>query len=189
MIRVKTNIGKVVELNIEKLKSFADTDKMLRTAATTVLGLMKKRIHEDGLDAEEKPIGTYSPGYMKLRTGNYGNSLKVSRGKNKGNLKDAGVFSRGDSKGRQRPKFNRTSDTKVVLSLTRQMENDMKVIAIRSNNYGIGYTNKLNYDKSQWCEATYKRKGKIFALSANEQQVIIDIANEFTKDALSGQNS
>lgn len=189
MIRIKTNIGKVVELNIEKLKSLADNDKMLRTAAITVLGLMKKRIHEDGLDAGNKPIGTYSPGYMKLRTGNYFNSAKVSRGKNKGNLKDAGVFSRGASKGQPRTKYNRTGETKVVLSLTRQMENDMKVIALRNNSYGIGYTNKLNYDKSQWCEATYNRKGKIFALSSNEQQVVVDIANQFTQDALSGQNS
>lgn len=189
MIRIKTNIGEVVQLTVEKMEQLKNTDMMLRTAATTVLGLMKKRIHEDGLDAEGKPIGTYSPGYMKIRTGNYGNSARVSRGQNKGKLKDAGVFSKGKNTGASRPKFNRTADTKVILSLTRQMENDMKVIAVKDNSYGIGYTNKHNYDKSQWTEATYKRNGRIFALSAGEQQVVIDIANQFVQDALSGQNS
>ncbi len=189
MIRITTNINQVVEVNITKLKSLADTDRMLRTAATTVLGMMKKRIHEDGLDAEGKPIGTYSPGYMKVRTGNYGNSLRVSRGQNKGKLKNAGVFSKGANKGQPRPRYNRTSDTKVVASLTRLMENDEKVVALKQNSYGIGFSNKHNFDKSQWVEATYKKKGKIFAVSEAEQQAVIDIANKFTQDALSGQNS
>lgn len=189
MIRIKTNIGDVMQLTVQKLEQLTNTDQMLRTAATSVLDLMKKRIHKDGLDADGKPIGNYSKGYIKIRTGNYGNSAKVSRGKNTGKLKDAGVFSKGKNKGAVRPKYNRTADTKVVLSLTRQMENDMKVVAIKSNSYGIGYTDKHNYDKSQWNEATYRRRGKIFSLSTSEQQVVTDIANEFVNNALSGQNS
>jgi hypothetical protein len=202
MITVKTNIGKVVEVIIHQLKDVADTDKMLRTAATTVLGLMKKRIHEDGLDATGKRIGTYSPGYMKIRTGDFGNSAKVSRGKNIGKLKDAGVFTdktirlnkkagvfTGEEKvGKARPRYNRTSDTKVVLSLTREMENDMKVSSpIKTKlGYGIGYSNKDNYDKSQWVEATYNLKGKIFSLSEEEEKAVIAIAEKYTQDALFG---
>jgi hypothetical protein len=199
MITIKTNIGQFVQITTAKLKNLADTDKMLRAAATTVLGLMKKRIHEDGLDADGKQIGTYSKGYMKIRTGDFGNSARVSRGKNKGKLKDAGVFTdrtiklnknvgvfTGEDKvGKPRPQYNRSSDPKVVASLTRQMENDEKVIALGENSYGIGFTNPLNYDKSQWVEATYKKEGKIFSLSENEQQAVADIAAKFTEDALS----
>lgn len=185
MIRITTNISKVVELNVQKLQRLADTDQMVRTAATTVLGLMKIRIHQDGRDANNEQIGTYSPGYMKVRTGNYGNSARISRGKNKGSLKDAGVFTKGRNKGAQRPAYNRGSDTKVIASLTRQMENDEKVIAVRNNVYGIGFSNKLNFDKSQYVEATYHKEGKIFSASPNELQAVTDIVKQFTSDALS----
>lgn len=183
MITVKTNINKVVEVTVKQLKSLADNDRMLRTCATTVLGMMKNRIHEKGLNAAGAKIGTYSKAYMRFRTGNYGNASKVSKGKNKGKLKDAGVFSKGANKGQARMRFNRTGDSTVVASLTRQMENDMKVISL-SGGYGIGFSNKHNYDKSQWVEGTYKMKGKIFALSAEEKQAVIDIAQKFTDAVL-----
>jgi hypothetical protein len=73
----------------------------------------------------------------------------------------------------------------VIASLTRQMENDEKVIALRNNSYGIGFTNKFNYDKSQYVEATYHKEGKIFACSPDEVQTVIDIAQQFTTDAIS----
>lgn len=200
MIKIKTNINKVVEVNIAALKQLADTDKMLRTAATTVLPMMKKRIHEEGKDADGSQIGTYSKGYMKVRTGNFSNATRVTKGANKGKLKDAGVFTdrtirlnkntgvfTGEEKvGKQRPRYNRTSDTKVILSLTRQMENDMKVIPLKSGSYGIGYSNSINYDKSQWCEETYNKKGKIFSLSADEISAVNTIANEFVNNAFPG---
>jgi hypothetical protein len=184
MIKIKTNIGTVIEVSIGKLHSLADTDKMVRTAATSVLGVMKKRIHEDGKDANGNQIGTYSKGYMAVRTGVFGNAAKVTKGKNKGKLKDAGVFSRGANKGSSRPRYNRSSDTKVIASLTRQMENDMKVVAI-PNGYGIGYSNRDNYQKSQWVEETYKKEGKIFSLSNEEKDIVIAIAQQHKADAIS----
>lgn len=206
MITIKTNINKVVQITVEKLESLAQNDKMLRTAATTVLGLMKKRIHEDGLNANGKKIGTYSKGYMKIRTGDFKNATVFKQGKNKGKRKDAGFFtkkkttfftqededtvsSRGafikiESQRKPRPRYNRTNSTTVILSLTRQMENDMKVIAI-GNGYGIGYTNKFNFLKSQYTEATYKMEGKIFSLSAEEKHAVTEIVKKFTADAIS----
>lgn len=198
MILVTTNIGKVVKYTVEKLENLADRDKLLRTMASTALGLMKVRIHQDGLDANDQPIGTYSKSYMVLRTGSYKNAGRNLKGKNTGKLKNAGVFTdktlrlnkktgvfSGEEKvGKNRPRYNRTNDPKVVASLTREMENDMKVIDANPN-YGIGYTNKHNYDKSQWVEATYKRKGKIFILSNGEVTAINEVAKKFTTDALS----
>jgi hypothetical protein len=184
VIRIKTNITQVVAKDVGILKKLADTDQMLRTAATTVLGMLKVRVHQEGLDADNKRIGTYSPGYMKVRTGIFNNSLTSKTGK----LKDAGVFTRGKSKGAARPRYNRTNDTKVIASLTRQMESDEKVIAI-TKGYGIGFSNPLNYNKSQWVEATYNRKGKIFAMSDGEVKSVNDIAQKFVDNAISGLNS
>jgi hypothetical protein len=200
MIKITTNIGKVVEVTTRQMENLANVDQMVRTAATSVLGMMKIRIHQQGLDANNQRIGTYSKGYMKIRTGNFANATRVSRGKNAGKLKDAGVFTKKKvqlygyyDKGVfvkrtdrvARPNYHRSSDTTVIASLTREMENDEKVIALRTNSYGIGFSNKHNYDKSQWVEATYHRQGKIFAMSQEEIQMVIDIATQFTGYAFS----
>ncbi len=183
MISIKSNISTVVDINISMLHELKNPDKMLRTAATTVLGLMKDRIHKDGLNSQGQKIGTYSPGYMKVRTSDFGNAAKTKSGK----LKDAGVFSRGKKIGKERPRYNRDADTTVILSLTRFMEKDMKNTgAIKlENGYGIGYSNPDNYKKSQWCEETYKSGGKIFALTTGELEAVNVIVQKFVSDAVS----
>jgi len=68
-----------------------------------------------------------------------------------------GVFNGEEKVGTARPNYNRTADTKVILSLTRQMENDLSVVET-SGGYGIGYLNPDNLKKARWCEETYKKK-------------------------------
>jgi hypothetical protein len=191
VILVTTNIAEIVKTDLGILHDLAQTDRLLRLCANTSLDAMKVRIHRDGLDASERKIGTYSPGYMKVRTGGFLNASRNKKGNDKGGLKDAGVFTKGKNKGATRPKYNRGSDTKVILSLTRQMENDMKVSPI-DKGYGIGYSNSHNFDKSQWVEETYYGKGvhgKIFTLSPKEIEVVNAIIKQFTDDALTGKAS
>lgn len=192
MITVKTNIGSVVLKLQNKLSAMADKDKLVRACAAGILPVIKTRIHEDGKAADGNPIGTYSPGYMKVRTGNFGNSARFSRGKNKGKNKDSGVFTKRristpfgktrfavqniEDQKIARPKYNRSSDPKVVASLTRQMENDFVVIPTETG-YGLGYNNPLNRQKADHVEATYKKS--IFSTTQKENEQIIEIANEF----------
>ena len=61
----------------------------------------------------------------------------------------------------------------------------MKVVSLKNGSYGIGFSNKLNYDKSQWCEKTYKKEGKIYALSTEEIESIDLIVENFVKNAVS----
>lgn len=78
-------------------------------------------------------------------------------------------------------KYNRTSDNKIIVSLTRQLENDWSVIATDAG-YGIGFLNPFNLQKARWVE---ENKGKkIFSLSGPEQQYINDTVTQLTKDAL-----
>src|SRR6478752_2399953 len=119
-ISVTSNISEVMQIEINRMLTLAQANQMVRTIATTELALMKVRVHEQGMNSAEQQIGLYTPGYMKLRTGSYGNSQTVTRGPNKGSLKDAGVFTKGKDKGKPRPKYHRSSDPKVVASLTRQ---------------------------------------------------------------------
>lgn len=77
--------------------------------------------------------------------------------------------------------YNRSSDSKIIVSLTRQLENDWNVIAT-DRGYGIGFLNSHNHDKARWVE---ENKGKkIFSLSAAEQQYVNDTVSQLVKDAL-----
>lgn len=75
-------------------------------------------------------------------------------------------------------RYNRTTDPKVILSLTGQMENDWSVIALGNQSYGLGYKNSLNADKANWNEDRY---GKIFALTKDELKQVQLIVNAWVK--------
>lgn len=78
-------------------------------------------------------------------------------------------------------KYSRTSDSKIIVSLTRQLENDWSVIAT-DKGYGVGFLNAFNIQKARWVE---ENKGKkIFFLSDSEQQFAIERINELVTDAL-----
>ncbi len=66
---------------------------------------------------------------------------------------------------RQRPPNNRNADRKIVVSLTRQLENDWAVIATKDG-YGIGFKNKFNLQKARWVEAAKQKD--IFSLTESE---------------------
>ena len=80
-----------------------------------------------------------------------------------------------------RPKHSRSNDQKVILSLTRQMENDFSVVAT-SGKYGLGFKNDLNFDKATWAEQTYGKK--IYALTNSERETAIKAAQEYTDGIL-----
>lgn len=81
----------------------------------------------------------------------------------------------------RKSKYQRSSDTKIIVSLTRQLENDWNVIAT-DKGYGIGFLNPHNFDKARWVEANKSKK--IFFLSASEQQYVNDTVTQLVKDAL-----
>jgi ADP-heptose:LPS heptosyltransferase len=81
---------------------------------------------------------------------------------------------------RQR-KYKRDASNKVIVSLTRQLENNWSVIATQ-NGYGIGFLNPFNLQKARWVEGTKDKT--IFTLSKSETQYAVDRINELVADAL-----
>jgi len=174
------------------LSAAQDKERMLRTVAIGLRNVIHDRIHTKGLDANLQPIGTYSKGYMKVRTGQFENATRFKKGKNAGKNKDSGVFTKrrintpfGKSKFAiqnieedkvARPNFNRTGDTKKIVSLTRATENDFKVLASR-NGYGLGYSNPFNLQKMRWQEE--REKKKIASMAPEERTLAITIAKEY----------
>jgi len=92
-----------------------------------------------------------------------------------------GNYSNSYLRQRQKPPYNRTADRKIIVSLTRQLENDWSVIAT-DRGYGVGFKNPFNLQKARWVEENKGRK--IFSPSPSEQKYMIDYINELTADAL-----
>lgn len=189
MISVRTNTSAIIGKLTAKVNKIKDADQLLRALATNARAAMKHRIHVEGLAADGNQIGTYSDGYMKVRTGDFQNAEIFTKGKKQGKRKNSGVFTdsvirldkntgvfSGEEKvGKPRPNYNRTSDTKVVASLTRQLENDFVVIAT-TKGYAVGFNNPANSTKAGYVEATYKKK--IWKLTAAERQLMRDTVKE-----------
>ena len=150
----------------DKISKLTNIEPLLLDISSTLNAEVKHRVHVEGLAADGSRIGTYSDGYMKVRTGNFKNP-KITRG---------------NKKGQARPAYNRGADRNVILSLTRQMEMDFgatQPIKIEGG-YGIGFTNDLNYNKAVWNE---KRYGKtIYGISQNENQLVENIINKYVNE-------
>lgn len=91
-----------------------------------------------------------------------------------------GNYSSGYLKLRQK-KFKRSADTKIIVSLTRQLENDYAVVGT-TNGYGIGFNNPFNAQKALYVEQI-KRK-IIFNLSADEKKYIEERLQQLVNGAI-----
>lgn len=174
-MQVVSNLDEVIQLISERLDNI-QIKEMTALQASTVMGAMIKRIHVEGKDSNGSGIGTYTPAYMKVRTGLYSDSKPAKKG-----VKSAGVKTKGANKGGQRPKYQRSSDTKVILSLTRRMQQDMIIVPFE-NGCGIGYTGEESFKKSQYNELTYNKK--IFNLTKEERELIFEIGQEYINEKL-----
>lgn len=141
MIEYSTNMPKVLNsISLTLLPS--QIDKMTRLQATSLLAVMRDRIHVQGKDSSGGQIGTYTPAYIKYA----------------------------------RKKEGRGTDNKVILSLTRQMENGYELYKL-DNGTGIGFTTQEDWQKARWCEQTYKKP--IFSPTAEEQAMVMQIAQDY----------
>lgn len=188
-VKVSSNISQVV-MNIQKKfdVSFSpqQIDMLMREMAVSLAAQMRERIHERGQDSSGANIGYYTDEYMNIRTGVYANSGVYKRGEKAGQPKDSGKYTKGKNKGKPRIKYSRTNDRKVILSLTRNMENDFTLGKTNkeptkiTNGYGIGWKQELNAKLATIHEQRYKKK--IFTPTKTERLQIMKIANDFVKD-------
>lgn len=81
-----------------------------------------------------------------------------------------------------RPKFGRKEGGKVVLSLTRSMENGMILFPI-ANGTAIGYATPELFQRAKWQEkrACYGQRA-IFSPTAAEQQLVQEIGRNYIKE-------
>ena len=190
--------------DLNKIKEqLSDKEALLRPMAIELSGIMNDRIHEQGLASDGNPIGTYSEGYMKVRTGDFKNSEKFVRGKNKGKLKGAGfktkqriatpfgksAFTTQNIEADKVPRirYNLDSSKKVILVLTRKLSNSWAVFAT-DRGYAIGFTDSgategvTSLKKIEYAEETYKKR--IQDLTKEETQYYIERLNELSTEII-----
>lgn len=77
-------------------------------------------------------------------------------------------------------KWNRSADTQIIVSLSRQLENDWTVTPTE-NGYGLGFKNSFNLDKARWVEIV-KRK-EIFTMSPSEEKYSQEYLSQLVSEA------
>lgn len=185
-LTIKTNLDLVLSNLGQSLKAIMDPNYLLRPVAIEVLPMMTERIHKEGKASDGGQIGTYSKGYLALRSGQFKNTQTFKKGAKKGQQKNAGfITKRGgeniESFKIKREQYNRGSDPKIIVSLTRQLENNWSVLET-PNGYGIGFTNPFNADKLRWVE---EMKDKVISnLTTEEIDYAFDRINELVENAL-----
>ncbi len=110
-------------------------------------------------------------------------SLMVERIHEKGQAADGSQIGTYNTSylGLRKRKFKRSGDPKIIVSLTRQLENDWSVLGTPSG-WGIGFNNPFNAQKMKWVEL---QKGKkIAALSASEKDYAINKVQTLLNDEL-----
>lgn len=163
-IKILSNLGNVFSNIKTQLENVRNPNYLLRPVVQEQIRLMHNRIHEQGKASDGNQIGVYSPGYLKMRS----DQLPPK-------------FTKGAKKGQARPKYNRSTDPKIIVSLTRQLENDYAVIATPKG-YGIGFNNEFNLKKMRWVEAGQRKP--IANMTPDELNAAIEYINELTQDAL-----
>lgn len=146
MVAVTFDLSNLVKLQ-SQLEKLIDPEYLLRPIALDEVDLMTKRIHIDGLNAQDQPIGTYNSAYLKY--------VRIK-------------------------KYKRSSDSKIISSLTHQQENDWAVLAT-DKGYGVGFNNSFNLQKARWLEEN--KDEEIFSLSPSELKHAQDLIQELIDEA------
>lgn len=135
--------------HIDNLNRILKDDKIHRLALSTVLVAHKKRIFQSGFDKNNQRIGTYSTKKASIKGQTYTRGYaeyKAQKGKN--------------------PGF-------VILDDTSDLRVGYVLQVLKPNaEYAFGHTNVINYEKTQWLEAKYKKQ--IFFSSTEERKLLTD---------------
>jgi arylsulfatase A-like enzyme len=176
MITVKVDLSRLdLSKTIQSIQTATDT--VMRTVATSMLGEVKTRIHEEGKAADGSDIGQYDtthPLYVNPKNSPKSFPTKGKTGKTRfknGRQHATGYF---DSYKSFRDEIGRPTD-RVNLSLSGQMNNQFVVIAT-DKGYGLGWNNE---EMPERAEGLAKKYGKeIWALSETEQSKAIEVAQD-----------
>ena len=127
-------------------------------AVNSVLSAQKKRIFQDGKASNESKIGTYSTTPISIS--------RKSQAKQTGKTYFKGGY-------RQYKSILGKGASFVNLRNTDQMMMDLSTRVVAVNEFGIGFNNNFNADKSEWMEEKYKKD--IFSTTVKEDNLFVKV--------------
>jgi hypothetical protein len=152
-------------LFVDRVNKAILDDRNIRTALTSVLAVHKPRIFERGLAANGSKIGTYSTTPASVS--------KARQARNTGKAYFKGGYAEYKKDVGKNPGF-------VILRDSDQMYADYGVQGA-AGNWGIGFTNQFNANKSGWNEEHFDKA--IFKLNDSEVEVFKSVMIDAIKRA------
>lgn len=141
------------EALISQVNRMKQTERVMVATLSTVLSVQKARIFQKGRDANGGKIGDYSSKPISISRKNQ--SRNTGKTYFPGGYKEYhGLIGKGSST--------------VVLRNTDQMMMDYGVKILGRNEYGLGFDNQFNFDKSNWNEERFDKE--IFAESSEDER-------------------
>lgn len=148
--------NEILDIVIKKNNAIK-SDRARRTAVNTVFSLHRRRIFEEGLDANGGKIGTYSTVPTRIS--------KSKQARNTGQTFFPGGYAEYKSMVGKNPGF-------IILRNFDEMYMDYGVIQ-NGSSLALGFQNNINYKKARWNE---ERKGKtIFAHDKREIDLLMEV--------------
>lgn len=138
---------------IQRINKAVRSDKAMRTALTSVMAIHKPRIFQNGRDSSKSQIGTYSTNPISIS--------KKNQARNTGK-----TFFKG---GYAEYKNAIGKGGAVNFRNTEQMQMDYGIIA-NNGKFGFGFTNSVNWEKSQWLQDKYDKD--VFDVSQDELDLL-----------------
>lgn len=126
---------------VDRINNAIRSERVLRTAITTVLAIHKPRIFEKGLDGSNSKIGTYGTNPISI--------AKKSQARQTGKTYFKGGYAEYKKEIGKNQGF-------VNLRNTDQMMIDYGIV-FEGGQFGLGFQNDLNGNKSNWMEGKYKK--------------------------------
>lgn len=149
-------MAKEIDVLITRLNSLTRLDQVMRRALSTVLAAQKQRIFVRGQDSDGGKIGNYSTEPISIS--------KKNQARNTGKTYFKGGYSEYKRAIGKNPGF-------VNLRNTDQMMQDYGIVA-NNGQWGFGFQNQENYDKSVWMQDKYNKD--IFPLTEQELNLLGD---------------
>jgi hypothetical protein len=149
------------DIVIRKVNNALKTDKAVRTGINTVLALQKQRIFNGGKDDQNSQIGQYSTKPISIS--------KSKQARQTGKTRFPGGYAEYKTAIGRNPGY-------VNLNNTGQMMMDYSFHVLGTDEYGLGFHNAENFNKSQWMEEKYGKE--IFSQSDQEGKVLTQVIEQ-----------
>ena len=151
----------------------------VKSNATEVINVLEKRFVALEANVRDRMVRSVAEGVLVLVKERIHDKGKKADGSQIGTYKNPYLEYR-------QKKHNRSADTTMIFSLTRNMRSQFVVIAT-DKGYGLGWLDALNPLKAeglQFGNKTLKGFGAVYKLTKDERDAIQPIIDDFIKDNL-----